>query len=251
MWRSLFLLTVMVLGSVNAVAQTQADRQRARVQNNLGWEEMRSEAWEKAVRSFQSAIEIDASFEVPYYGLGRAFMSLKKFDYAIIAYEKCRELYRAQAGRQFTNAQEAQRYRQDRITEIDDQLRQAQSGPTTPARLEMIRQLQNVRRDIQENIQRGNNMTIESSVPAWVSLSLGSAYFRAGKLPDAEREYKAAINADRRSGEALNNLAVVYLETGRYDLAQSTLQAAKKTGFKVNPELEKTIRERAKDRVQG
>ena len=53
-------------------------------------------------------------------------------------------------------------------------------------------------------------------VPAWVSLSLGSAYFRSGKLADAEREYKAAIDADGRSGEALNNLAVVYLETERF-----------------------------------
>ena len=48
----------------------------------------------------------------------------------------------------------------------------------TPSRQELLRQLQNVRRDIQENIQRGNNMTIESGVPAWVSLALGSAYFR-------------------------------------------------------------------------
>ena len=89
-------------------------------------------------------------------------------------------------------------------------------------------------------------MTIESNVPAWVSLSLGSAYFRSGKLQDAEREFKAAAEADTRSGEALSNLAVVYLETQRYGLALSSIDAAKKTGFKVNPELEKAIRERQK-----
>ena len=60
-----------------------------------------------------------------------------------------------------------------------------------------MRQLQNVRRDVQENMQRGNNMSIETSVPAWVSLALGSAYFRSGQLADAEREYKAAIASDR------------------------------------------------------
>ena len=65
---------------------------------------MRAEAWEKAVKSFQNAIAIDPTFEVPYYGLGRAYMALKKFDFAIVAYEKCRDLYRGQAGRQFTNA---------------------------------------------------------------------------------------------------------------------------------------------------
>ena len=241
MRRTLFILILSALSVVHAAAQTQADRQRARVQTNLGWEDMRAEAWERAVKSFQSAIAIDPTFEVPYYGLGRAYMGLKNFDFAIVAYEKCRDLYRAQAGRQFTNAQEAQRYRQDRIIEIDEQLRQAQSGPQTPARMEMVRQMQNVRRDIQENIQRGNNMTIESSVPAWVSLSLGSAYFRSNRMKDAEQEYKNAIAADGRAGEAHSNLAVVYFETGRYAEAGASLKAAKKTGFKVNPQLEKEI----------
>jgi tetratricopeptide (TPR) repeat protein len=246
MRRFLTLVTLAVTVVTAAIAQTQADRQRARVQNKLGWEDMRAEAWEKAVKSFQGAIAIDPTFETPYYGLGRAYMALKKFDFAIVAYEKCRDLYRAQAGRQFTNAQEAQRFRQDRITEIDEQIRMTQSGPMTPARQDLLRQLQNVRRDIQENIQRGNNMTIESGVPAWVSLALGSAYFRATRLSDAEHEYKATLAADNKSGEAHNNLAVVYLETQRFTDALAELNAAKKIGFKVNPELEKAIRERVK-----
>lgn len=239
-------LIVVVVASASPLAQSNTNRERARVQNNLGWEDMKVEAWERAARSFQNAIDIDPEFEIPHYGLGRANMALKKFDAAIVAYERCRNLYRAQAGRKFTNAQEAQRYRRDRITEIDEQLRQVQSGPMTAARADMVRQLQNQRRDIQESIQRGNDMTIESSIPAWVSLALGSGYFRAGRLSDAEREYKATIAADSRAGEAHNNLAVVYLETGRYAEAASSLQSAKKSGFKVNPELEKAIREKAK-----
>jgi len=237
----IFLLAVISLAG-HVTAQTRADRERARTQNRLGWEEMRKEAWERAARSFQAAIDIDPEFEVPFYGLGRANMNLKKFPAAIVAYERCRDLYRNATARQFSNAQEAQRYRQDRITEIDEQIRQTQSGPMTPGRQDLLRQLQNVRRDIQESIQRGNNMSLESTVPAWVSLALGSAYFRSGRLADAEREYKATIAADGRAGEAHNNLAVVYFETGRYGEAASSLQSAKKTGFKVNPELEKSIR---------
>jgi tetratricopeptide (TPR) repeat protein len=183
---------------------------------------------------------------VPYYGLGRAFMALKNFNNAIVAYEKGKELYRTHAGRQFTNAQEAQRYRQDRLLEIDEQIRMTQSGPQTVARQDLLRQLQNVRRDIQENVQRGNDMTIEASVPPWISLALGSAYFRAGRLSEAEREYKATLAGDSKSGEAHSNLAVVYLETGRFNEALTEVNAAKKVGFKVNPELEKAIQERAK-----
>lgn len=238
-----FAVALVTLAPV-AHAQTPADRERARTQNRLGWEDMKSEKWEKAAQSFQNAIDIDPLFEVPHYGLGRARMALKNYNGAIEAYVRCRDLYRAQAGKQFSNAQEAQRYRQDQITEIDDQIRQVQSGPQTPQRMEMLRQVQNVRRDIQESIQRGSNMSIESTVPAWVSLALGSAYFRSGQLADAEREYKAAIEADSKSGESLNNLAVVYLETGRLVEAEESLKAAKKAGFKVNPQLEQAIKDK-------
>lgn len=241
-----WLLTFVALVALAplAQAQTPADRDRARIQNRLAWEDMKAERWEKAAGSFQNAIDIDPLFEVPHYGLGRARMALKNYNGAIEAYVRCRDLYRAQAGKVFSTAQDAQRYRRDRLTEIDEQIRQVQSGPQNAQASDLMRQLNNLRRDVQESIQRGGNMSIEASVPAYVSLALGSAYFRSGKLVDAEREYKATIEADRRSGEALNNLAVVYLETGRAAEAEASLKEAKKVGFKVNPQLEQAIKER-------
>jgi tetratricopeptide (TPR) repeat protein len=236
-------LVVLFLPSY-ASAQSPGDRERARIQNKLGWEDMQSEKWERAAQSFQNAIDIDPLFEMPHYGLGRARMALKNYRGAIEAYVRCQGLYRAQAGKVFSTAQEAQRYRQDRLTEIDEQIRLLQTGPQTPQRMDMLRQIQNVRRDVQESMQRGNNMSIEATVPAWVSLALGSAYFRSGQLPDAEREYKAAIASDPRAGEAHNNLAVVYLETNRVTEAEASLKEAKKAGFKVNPQLEQAIKER-------
>lgn len=240
----LILLAPILAGP--ALAQSSADRERARTHNRLGWEALRGEQYPAAIKSFQSAIEIRPDYEYAHYGLGRAFLASRRFAEAVIVLERCRELYRSQGSKQFTSVQEAQRYRQDRILEIDEQIRLLQSARPTAQSLDLARQYDQVRRNLQESIRRDHGITIDASVPAWVSLSLGSAYFRSGKLADAEREYKAAIDADRRSGEALNNLAVVYLETQRYDLAHTTLQAAKKTGFRVNPELEKAIREKAK-----
>ncbi len=241
------LALVLLLGATTSFAQgavSPGDRDRARIQNRLGWEDMQSEKWERAAKSFQNAIDIDPMFEVPHYGLGRARMALKNYHGAIDAYVRCRDLYQAQAGKVFTSAQEAQRYRRDRLTEIDDQIRQGQSGPQTPQRLEMLRQMENVRRDVQESLQRGNDMSINSTVPAWVSLALGSAYFRSAQLGDAEREYKAAISADSRAGEAHNNLAVVFFETNRIAEAEASVKDAKKAGFKVNPQLEQAIKDK-------
>ena len=205
---------------------------------------MRAEAWPEAARLFQKAIDIDPTYEYAYYGLGRANMAMKKYVQAIAALEKCRELYRAQGARQFSNAQEAQRYRRDRILEIDEQIRQVQSRPQTMQTADLLRQLQNLRRETQDRVERGNNINIDTTVPAYVSLSLGSAYFRSGKLADAEREYKATIASDPKSGEAHNNLAVVYLETGRYDEADKSLKAAERAGFRVHPQLKDEIRKR-------
>lgn len=242
----LVLALVLLTVAGTAAAQATPERERARPHNRQGWELMTAESWERAAAAFQQAVTIDNTFEDAYYGLGRAQIAQRQYVAAIATLTACRQLYIAQAGRHFTGQQEAQRYRQDRITEIDEQIRQVQSMPTTMQQQNLLRQLNNQRRDIQNAITRGSSMNLEATVPPWVSLSLGSAYFRSARLEDAEREFKAAVAADNRFGEAHSNLAVVYLETQRFAEALTALNAAKKAGFRVNPELEKAIRDKSK-----
>jgi uncharacterized protein HemY len=78
-------------------------------------------------------------------------------------------------------------------------------------------------------------------VPAFLSLALGSAHFRNRELADAEREYRAALAVRPGLGEALNNLAVVLLLTGRPTEAQEQLRLAEKAGFKVAPGLKSDV----------
>ena len=162
----------------------------------------------------------------------------------MVALAKCRDLYAAHAGRRFSNSQDAQRQRRDQMMELDEILRQYQTGPQTARSSETVRQLAERRRQLQETINRGTNLAIENTVPPYVSLSLGSAYFRSERFADAEREYKATIAADPKSGEAYSNLAVVYLYGGRYDEAEKAVRAAEKTGFKVNPNLKEDIKKK-------
>jgi Flp pilus assembly protein TadD len=79
-----------------------------------------------------------------------------------------------------------------------------------------------------------------------VPLALGAAYSRSGKLVDAEREYKAAIELDGSAGEAHNNLAVVYMLTGRIEAAAQEVALAEKLRFRVNPDLKAEIAEKRK-----
>ncbi len=234
--------------TVGGAAQEGLERSRARSDYLRGWELMRIEAWADAGRAFQAAIDIDVEFEDAYYGLGRAWMAQKQFERAIAAYGKCRDLYRAYVGRQFTNQQEAQRYRRDRLMELDEVLRQSQQGPQTNQTQQRQRQLQEQRRQLTERMDRGNNLSIETDIPAFVSLALGSAYFRSGKFADAEREYKAALASDPKTGEAYSNLAVVYLETGRVADAERAVSAAERAGYKIHPQLKQDIKDRLENR---
>lgn len=245
--RRAFLAAVILVAGLAGPLAAQRDsaaRDRAMQPYREGFEHLRVEAWEKAAAAFQSAVDIDPAFEMAYYGLGRAQMGLKRYADAIVALSKCRDLYSAEGGRRFTNTQEAQRYRKDQMMELDEIIRQYQSGPQSVRTSDILRQLTERKRQLQETINRGTNFTIENTVPSYVSLSLGSAYFRTGRLADAEREYKATIGADPKAGEALSNLAVVYLETGRYDEADKAVKAAEKAGFKVHPGLKDDIKKR-------
>lgn len=249
--RSLIASALLVVASVGVLAQVPtapALREKSRIHYRLGWEHMRAEQWPQAAKEFQEAINIDPEFEYPHYGLGRANLAMKKYAEAIVAFEHAREIYRAQMGRQFATARDAQRYREDRLREIDEQIRLQQSvRPQATGQDGVLRGLQLARQNIQESMKRGNDMSFENMIPSWLTLSLGSAYFRAGRLADAEREYKATVAVDPKSGEAFNNLAVVYLETGRFVEAEEAVKSARRAGFKVHPQLEQDIKDRKKN----
>ena len=246
--RTATLLAVLCFSLASAHAQQNPTRNRAMTPYRLGLEEMRREAFDKAERAFQQAIDIDQTFEMAYYMLGRAQMPQKKYREAVASFSKARDLYETSAGRRFSNAQDAQHVRRERIEEIDEALRQLQQGPQTNQTLTYIRQLSEQKRLLQESMQRGTDMTLTTTVPPYISLSLGSAYFRSGRLLEAEREYKATIAADPKAGEAHNNLAVVYMETGRLDEAERAIQAAERAGLRVNPALKDEIKSRRKAR---
>ena len=63
-------------------------------------------------------------------------------------------------------------------------------------------------------------------------------------LGDAEREYLAALAVSPKFEEAHNNLAVVYMLTGRISEAEAAVEKAEAAGFRVNPQLKEDIKAR-------
>jgi tetratricopeptide (TPR) repeat protein len=216
------------------------DITRAQRHYELGWKLFHHEDWQGAVKEFQQAIQVYPSFAEAYYSLGRAEMAQRHFVNAIDAYLKCRETYVANAGQSVDNQVNGTRRLEDLILEQKMALQQLQNGSMKS--LGQTSQL--AAREIQTKISqlefardRNQNIMLDTSVPFYVPLSLGAAYFRSNKFEDAEREFKAAIEANSKSGEAHSNLAVLYMTVGRLDEAAAEITLAEKTGFKVNPGL--------------
>jgi Tfp pilus assembly protein PilF len=238
---SVALLAGAVSGMQRPTNRESSARERAREPYMAGLEQMRNEDFAGARKSFESAIGIEPTFELAHFMLGRVHLAQKEYTSAATALTRARDLYVSQASRQFIDKQEAQRHRRERIAEIDGLISNLQGvTPQTFQTREQIRQLEERKRQVQD-LDRAKDLTPEKVVPAFVSLSLGSAYFRLGKLPEAEEAYLAAVAADPKTGEAHNNLAVVYHQTGRYPQAKAAVRAAEKAGVKVHPELKAEI----------
>ena len=214
-----------------------------------GWSAIRAQQWDIAKRHFERAIESNPDFALAYYSLGRAEMGLRDYDAAIEAYVKCRDIYQNSGIQQFRSQSELRQHLTDRILEYRAALEQAQTRATaakgnTQSQSLYIRELQTQIQRLEEARDRSANVTMDVAVPYYVSMALGASYQRAGRLQDAEREYKAAIAANAGSGETHNNLAVLYFTMGRYDEADAEVKAAEKTGFRVAEELKGDIRAR-------
>ena len=232
--------------SAQPPGQTNANAERARAHYITGWQHMRAEQFDQAVGEFRSAIDLNQRFQLAYYGLGRAYLALHRYSEAVQSLSTCRELYSAEASAKFNGQMDAQRYRQDRLMELQDLRNQYTKGPQANSQQtqNMLQLIDNQIRLTNDANNRGLNVAIEEPVPSFVSLSLGSAYFRSERFEDAEAAYKAATKADDKAGEAHNNLAVIYLMKADYVQALAEVKAAEKSGFRVNPDLKNEIRQK-------
>lgn len=240
------LLLFIIPGS--AVGQQLApDQARAAQQHyKAGVELMTAEKWDEAADRFKAAVEIDPLMAMAYYNLGQCRMNTKRYVEAVVAFQDCRSAFERLSSVSQNEREERERQRRDEINELRDDLNRLKyvknAGTGVAIQMEdRLRQLESM-----QNKDRAG----DAAVPAGVYLALGSAYFRQGKVEDAEREYLQAIKQDAKLGAAHNNLAVIYLMTGRPNEAENAMKLAEKNGFRVNPALKDDVKA-AKEKMQN
>ena len=223
------------------IADDQSRREAVR-HYRAGQEFMAAEKFDRAVEEFSSAVRNDRLFTLAYYFLGQAYGNQQRYPGAIKAYQDCIEACRAIYALRQTNRFEAERRRDDEIRELRETVavalmqaaRAAGSGRGLRA-TQLEQQLQNLERT-------RSSIDGPFQPPAEALLALGSALFHNGQVEQAELEWAAAIQVNPRLGEAHNNLAVLYMRTGRLDAAAEELRAAEKCGVRVNPQFKKELK---------
>jgi Flp pilus assembly protein TadD len=249
--RSRVVAAVMVLLMAAAVASAVDDpgRRRALDHYRKGKALMRTESWAEAVPEFRAALKLNPLLVMAYYDLGQTLMALKRYPDAIEAYLGCQKAYGEAAASREADAQDT---REDQLHALQDDERalrlEIQRLPATSSRaLYLQERIARVQAQM-DSLKRLRGVKGNAAVdpPAEVLLALGSAYYRSGDADAAEREYRAAVTFDPKLGEAHNNLAVIYLLSGRLDEAEKAIKLAEKGGVRVSPDLKKELEGRRK-----
>jgi Flp pilus assembly protein TadD len=199
-------------------------RRDAFARYRAGHEHLAAEQWEKAASEFQQAIKLYREFTDAHYSLGIAYMGMKRYASAVLAFQGCLEATRA-----VHSLGERQRLEYDRLNR---ELAEAMAANARRSRTSLGATLHQ---------PVGSPLSDQYQPPPRVLLALGSAHFRNGDSGRAEYYWREAVRIDSSLGEAWNNLAAVYAATGRKDDAERAVVNAERAGFRVNPRLKQEI----------
>jgi tetratricopeptide (TPR) repeat protein len=222
------------------VLASESDRKEAIKYYRAGHEFLSAEQWEQAAEAFRKAIDHDPLLTDAHYGLGQSYMGLQRYASAVQAFDGCIE-----AARTFHGLRQKERVATDRaideeIRELRDSVRRVASGQVRVAQPNIkVTQLE---QRIDELERSRSSMGTRFDPPATALLSLGSAHFRNGDRTAAETHWTEAVRVNSNLGEAWNNLAVIYLGSGRKQDAENAVKSAERAGFRVNPRLKDDIR---------
>jgi tetratricopeptide (TPR) repeat protein len=187
-----------------------------------------AERWTQAAREFSAAIKLHPLLTDAHYGLGHAYMGMERYTSAALAFQQCLEAARTLYGLRESARVQTDRMTLDIIDELRDTIRRRGSETLRARQLDAY-----VARLRAERSSLGGPF----EPPPPVLLALGSAHFRLGNTRRAEYYWRDAARIDAGLGEAWNNLAVVYLETGRTSEAIEAASNAVRAGFRMNPQL--------------
>ncbi len=192
----------------------------------------------EAANAYSEAIRLDPLLMMAHYGLGQARMDLKQYPAAVVAFVGAQKAFDERLRLGFADRLESDKARDKRVNALRDRIRDHSGGSRA-----QNAQLNQMEMELAMLQQTSTDVGKAVTVPAGVTLALGSAYFRNNQMKEAEAAYRAALETKPTLGEANNNLAVVLLLTSRPAEAKQQVALAKKNGYSVPDGLKRDIDE--------
>ena len=238
-------LTLVPRPAPAAVVSSERDAREAVKHYRAGEDALLHELFDQAELEFRRAAKLDPLLVAAHYGLGRTMMATKRYPDAVDAFVAARNAFTQGQAVEASNEMSMQRRLDNQIKALQDDVTTAQrqsSGANASRIQDAIARNQDQIKTLQSLRKRGGEGPLPT--PHWLSLALGSAYFRTRDLKLAEQEYRAALEEKPDLGEGHLNLAVVCMLTGRLDEADSEVALAEKAGVKVPQGLKDDIQKR-------
>ncbi len=238
------IVVLLLLWGATAFAQSSArDRRQAVEYLKLGQDLLRNEQFEKAGEAFTASVKLDPLLELAHYGVGQVAMATKQYPAAIKAYTACRDAFLNNAAESLSDTAIAEQRIQDQIRQLQDTVLALTRGRVSTQNKDVtIGRLTGQIRELES--RRHQTPGTAPQTPTWISIALGSAYFRTDAMVEAEAAYREALQVDPTLGEGHNNLAVVLMLTGRYDEADREVKAAEEHGFRVSSQFKADLKKR-------
>ena len=205
---------------------------------------MVTEKWPEAEREFKIATRMDPLLWYAHYDLGQTYMATRRYPEAETAYLAARQAFEDGVALRMTDKAKGNARLEEELEQLRDSVKLFQSGAGAKVSQpeNMVLRLEERIRQLED--QKGRGASDHVDLPPQISMALGSAFFRQNKLPDAQREWEAAVKVKPDFGEAQANLAVIYMMAGQFDESKAAIAKAEKAGYKVNPKLKEDLEAR-------
>ena len=241
-------LAAVVLAAPAVLAATPEDARNAQEavkHYRAGKDALANEKFAEAETEFRLAVKLDPLLVAAHHGLGQTMMATRRYPEAVTAFLAAREAFARGQVLAASDEMSTQRRLDEQIKALQDDVsaaRRQSSGSNASAIQSAILRNEDQIKTLQSMRKRGGEGPLPT--PHWLSFALGSAYFRAGDLANAEKEYRAALAEKPDLGEGHLNLAVVLMLTGRLDDADREVALAEKAGLKVPQGLKDEIQKK-------
>ncbi len=217
-----------------------ADAQEALKRLEAGQAALERRDWPAAQAEFTSALLLEPLLPAAYYGLGQAQTGQGHHAAASESFLNCKRALEELNTLAQGAANRAELKRVERIQELNDYivfLRAREKTFGSQGDGSEFAAITSAEQGITRLQSARGRRPKPREIPVELSFALGTAHLRAGRLAEAEAALLEAVAKRPQFGPAHNNLAVVYVRTGRVKEARSAVEKAELCGFKVQERL--------------